>query len=265
MKSSSNSDRAVPSALIIDHLGFSRHGRSIFSDLSLSFQGGEFVGLLGANGAGKSTLLKTLAGFIRPSSGGVSLFDRALTSLSPRQIARYIAYVPQQTQFSFPYTVRRIVEMGTLPHHHSGTASYAMSQAIEDGMACMGLKALSNRKVTMLSGGERQRVMIARAFAQHTPILLLDEPMTGLDYGFQLRLMALLKHCCTEGRLVIMTSHRPEELFNQVNRVLILDEGQITDDGFPESTLTAARLSRLYNVPLHEWDHHGGRGFQLDE
>lgn len=264
MKSSFD-NRAVSSSLTIDHLSFSRHGRPIFSDLSLSFQAGEFVGLLGANGAGKSTLLRTLAGFIPPSSGSISLFDRKLISLSPKEIARHIAYVPQQTQFSFPYTVQRIVEMGALPHQYTETTSCAKQQAIKEGMACMGLDALANRKVTMLSGGERQRVVIARAFAQQTPILLLDEPMTGLDYGFQLRLLALLKQSCAKGRLVIMTSHRPEELFNQINRALILDEGQITDDGLPEQVLTAARLSRLYNVPLQEWDHRGGRAFQLEE
>jgi len=265
MKLSFNDHHAVSSPLAIDHLSFSRHGRSIFNDLSLSFQAGEFVGLLGANGAGKSTLLRTLAGFISPSSGDVSLFDNTITSLSSGEIARYVAYVPQQVQFSFPYTVQRIVEMGTFPYQYDGATSYAKRQAIKNGLACMGLEAMSNRKVTTLSGGERQRVVIARAFAQQTPILLLDEPMTGLDYGFQLRLLALLKQSCAEGRLVIMTSHRPEELFNQANRVLILDEGQITDDGSAESTLTAARLSRLYNVSLHEWNHQGGRNFQLDE
>lgn len=108
-------------------------------------------------------------------------------------------------------------------------------------------------------------MVLARALAQEAKALLLDEPMTGLDYGHQLRLMSLLGEFAAEERLILLTSHRPEELFAPASRVLVLDDGHIVADGLPQNVVTAEHMSRLYGVSLKQVDHEGSRFFTMEK
>lgn len=153
-----------------------------------------------------------------------------------------------------------MVELGRVPYSGlTGRLSWEDRLAVDAALERMGLSGFADRPVTELSGGERQRVVLARAIAQDAQGLLLDEPMTGLDYGYQLRLMALLADLAREGRLVMLTSHRPEELYVRASRVLVLDHGRIDADGPPQDVVTAQRMSALYGVPLTQTDHAGNR------
>ena len=250
--------------LCCEGLTFCQPGRKrpVLEEIDLALEPGELVGLLGLNGAGKSTLLRLLMGFVMPTAGEVLLEGRALREWSASAIARRLAYVPQSHVASFPYTVRRMVELGRVPYAGlTGRLGAADRVAVEAALERMGLEALAGRPVTELSGGERQRVVLARAIAQDARGLLLDEPMTGLDYGHQIRLIALLHDLAREGRLVMLTSHRPEELYVRASRVLILDHGRIEADGPPQDVVTAQRMSALYGVPLRQMDHAGNRFF----
>ncbi|MFT8952048.1 MAG: ABC transporter ATP-binding protein [Gluconobacter sp.] len=244
-----------------------RSSRSVvLNDVSLTFRRGELIGLLGLNGAGKSTLLRILMGLLKPTSGEVYLEGTLLSSLRPLDVARRLAYVPQAHAMTFPYTVRRMVELGRIPHHGvAGRLGAEDRLRVDQAMGRLGLLALAERPVTELSGGEKQRVVLARALAQEAVGLLLDEPMSGLDYGHQLRLMSLLAELAAEGHLILLASHRPEEFFSAGHRALILEEAQIVADGPPELIVTAERMSRLYGVPLAQIDHAGKRFFHREE
>ncbi|EHH68844.1 ABC transporter ATP-binding protein [Gluconobacter morbifer] len=237
-------------------LGLVRPGRpAVLSGIGLTLDCGELVGLLGLNGAGKSTLMRLLAGLMRPTTGEVWLEGKDMRRISRTAVARRLAYVPQSHAAMFPFSVRRMVELGRLPY--SGLYSRlaeADHMAVDRALDRLGLHDLADRSVMELSGGERQRVVLARALAQETRALLLDEPMTGLDYGHQLRLMELLGELAVEGRLILLTSHRPEELYAQASRILILDDGRISADGAPADVVTAAGMSALYDVSLSQVD-----------
>lgn len=244
-----------------------RLGRpAVLDGITLTFRRGELVGLLGLNGAGKSTLLRILMGLLKPTSGTVHLEGRLLPSFRSTDVARRLAYVPQAHAAVFPYTVRRMVELGRVPYHGiAGRLGPDDQRKVDAALERLGLCALADRPVTELSGGERQRVVLARALAQEAVGLLLDEPMTGLDYGHQVRLMGLLAELASEGHLVFLTSHRPEEFFSSGSRALVLDGGHIVADGPPEQIVTAERMSRLYGVPLAQIDHAGKRFFHHEE
>ncbi|MEJ5156364.1 ABC transporter ATP-binding protein [Gluconobacter wancherniae] len=245
-----------------------RRGRcgTVLDNVSVSLRAGELVGLLGLNGAGKSTLLRILLGLLKPDRGHVLLEGKPLGAYSASSVAQQLAYVPQSHTAAFPYSVRRMVELGRVPHTGLGSALRAEDHAaVDHAMARLGLQEMAERPVTQLSGGERQRVVLARALAQEAKALLLDEPMTGLDYGHQLRLMSLLGEFAAEGRLILLTSHRPEELFAPASRVLVLDNGHIVADGLPQNVVTAEHMSRLYGVSLKQVDHEGSRFFTMEK
>lgn len=239
-----------------------RRAQSVLEDISLSLMPGEFVGILGRNGAGKSTLLRIMAGLVMPSNGEVRLKGQPMDGLSPREIARTLAYVPQQKSDHFAYQVRELVAMGRVPHRGVLTRlNDEDNHLVDEALSRLDIAALAQRPVTSLSGGERQRVNIARALVQQAELLLLDEPMAGLDPGSQSRLLKLLDSLASEGRTIVMTSHYPEELFAHASRALILDQKGVLADGSPDDVIDAERMSTLYQVALGQVDDEGRRFF----
>ncbi len=236
--------------------------RVILQDISLTLNPGDNVALLGANGAGKSTLLRLLLGLIRPASGQVYLGSQPLSALSRRAIAQQLAYVPQSHVPSFPYTVEHIIAQGRLPVTGLGRApGTADVEAVSHAMAQLGIEALHGRLYTELSGGERQLVLIARALVQQARIIVLDEPITGLDFGHQLRLLALLKRLAEQGLCVLSSSHRPEQALAASNRVLVLHDGRLIADAAPHAVIDSTLMQRLYNVSVRQIDTEGQRFF----
>ena len=241
------------SAAVIEARGLSfRLGdRQVLRDVSLALKPGDCAALLGANGAGKTTLLRALLGFVRPDRGEVLLDGRPLAAHGRRAIAGRIAYVPQAHVPSFPYTVREIVAMARGPASGWGPVRTAEDEAaISGALARLGLTAFAERSYAGLSGGERQAVMIARALAQGSQILLMDEPTASLDLGQQARLMALLAELAAEGRAILMSTHQPELALRGFNRAVLLHDGEVLGDGEPRSVLTSEALSRLYAIQV---------------
>lgn len=245
-----------------DQLSFRIGARQVLDDISLSIHAGDNIALLGANGAGKSTLLRLLLGLLEPATGQVLLDDQPLPRLSRRDIARQIAYVPQTHVPSFPFSVAQIVAQGRLPVTGLGHApGIADEEAVKNALIELDIEHLYARAYTELSGGERQLVLIARAMVQRARLIILDEPVTGLDYGHQLRLLALLQRLAQQGLCILSSSHRPEQALACANRVLVLHEGRLIADGVPHDVIDSDLMGRLYHVAVRQIDTHGHRFF----
>ncbi|WP_414449314.1 ABC transporter ATP-binding protein [Burkholderia sp. 22PA0099] len=261
--SAPNAHPRAAASLACEGLRFRRGAASVLDGIDLHLRGGELVALLGVNGAGKSTLLRLLFGAARPAAGRVLLDGTPLAHQRRRDIARRIAYVPQHHVPALPHTVEQIVALGRLPH--TGLRQRlrgADRDAIDTALERMQVAALADRDYAALSGGERQRVLLARALAQDAPILLMDEPLTGLDYGHQLRLHALLADLAREGYAILHTTHRPDDACHAATRVVVLDRGRLAADGAPHDVLDATAIGALYGTPVEQFDIAGSRFFR---
>lgn len=247
-------------ALAGEDLAFERKDRKILNGVSLKIAAGEIVSLLGANGSGKTTLLRLLMGFLAPSRGKVFLDGDPLDRLGRRAIAKKIAYVAQIHAAPFPYLVRDVVMLGRLPQKSWFAAMQDRDvNIVEDILARLSIAHLAERPYTEISGGERQLALLGRALAQGGEILVLDEPMTGLDYGAQLRLIALLRGLAAEGRGIVMSTHYPEHAHWASDRVALLEGGRVGAQGPPADVLDAAAIERLYRVKVDMLESASGR------
>jgi len=248
--------------LSVENLSYSLPQRTLLSDISFGLQAGECVALLGANGAGKSTLLRLLLRLITPASGHIQVAGSALATMKRREIARHIAYVPQHHQPHFPFTAWQVVMQGRLPvnglaRRPSARDISRVEQAFEDN----DIAHLASRIYTQLSGGERQRVLITRALVQDTPVILLDEPVNGLDYGHQLHLLTQLKNLASQGYTLLMITHQPEHALMAASRALVLHESRLIADGVPSDVVDSALLSRIYQAKVQQIDLNNGSRF----
>jgi iron complex transport system ATP-binding protein len=207
--------------------------------------------LLGPNGSGKTTLIRVLAGVVRPIEGGVHLGGTPLRNLSRSAVARQCAYLPQQTSTDFEITVEDAVALGRYPHLGSwGAMGKADYDVVAWAMERVGLTSLRQRTVPTLSGGERQRVFIARALAQEAPILLLDEPISSLDVGRQLELMALLTDLHDEGRTVLAALHDLRPALEFFPHALLLNAGQLTATGPTDQVMFGPALEAAFGIEV---------------
>ncbi|MDY0309734.1 MAG: ABC transporter ATP-binding protein [Castellaniella sp.] len=240
---------------------FAYRGRPVLAGADLSVAQGELVCLLGGNGAGKSTLLKIMLGLLQPAQGTVRIGERSLSSMSRRETARHVAYVPQVHAAPFPYTVRDVVSMGRLSSRGLLHAPDRVDRSVvERVLDLMDISRLADRVYTEISGGERQLTLIARALAQEAALLIMDEPLAGLDYGHQVRLLARLEGLAAKGYGVLMTTHDPGQTLTSCRRVALLDKGRIIGDGPPAEVMTPAALMMLYGVAVDLLRDAQGRG-----
>jgi iron complex transport system ATP-binding protein len=234
-----------------EQVAFGYSKKMVLSNVSLTIRPGEVVSLLGPNGSGKTTLLKIMLGLYRPEKGAVYLDDRPVPSYSLRELARRMAYVPQSHRLSFAYRVLDMVLMGRTPHK-----SFFSSYTSEDeDIAVRVLERLSiidlkDRCYTEISGGERQLTLVGRALAQGAETLVMDEPLNGLDYGNQIRLLEQIARLSREGYTFIQSTHFPDHALWFADRVVMMQNGAILADGKPEEVMSEDRLGSLYNAAI---------------
>jgi iron complex transport system ATP-binding protein len=231
----------------------------VVDGVSVRLAEGTLTGILGPNGSGKTTLLRLLSGTRRPTSGRVLLGDRALSSLSRREVAQQIAVVPQETQLAFEYSAIEIVLMGRHPHLGLFTVEGPGDLRIaHEAMASTGTIALADRPFDQLSGGEKQRVVIAAALAQSARLLLLDEPTASLDLGYQLEVSSLLQTLNRERGVTMAISTHDLNLAASICRELILmRDGRVIAAGATADVLTPENVRRLYEVEADVHVHEG--------
>jgi iron complex transport system ATP-binding protein len=234
--------------------------RLVLSRVSLAVGRGELVGILGPNGSGKTTLLKLLGGSLSPTSGTVSLDDRPLSEWPRREVARRVAFVPQETHAAFDFTVLDIVLMGRFPHLGAfaleGPEDLAISRR---ALEATGTAEFETRPFATLSGGEKQRVVIASALAQSPELLMLDEPTASLDVGHQLEVQALLRRLNRDGVTMVLSTHDLNLAAALCHRLVLLREGQVLSAGPTNEVLTPAAIRTLYGVDA-DVEHHRRAG-----
>jgi len=189
----------------LDAVSFRYGSQPALQDVSLGVCCGDIVGVVGPNGAGKTTLVKLLGGLLRGWQGEIRFEGAPLERWKRRDVARRVAYVPQQTHLAFPYTVRDVVLMGRLPHQNGRFFESARDlEEVERALSLTDCRHLAGRSFNSLSGGERQLVILASALAQEPQVLLLDEPTVFLDLKHQLAIARILSDLHRDRRLTLV-------------------------------------------------------------
>jgi iron complex transport system ATP-binding protein len=230
----------------------------VLDGLTFEVDAGEILGIVGPNGSGKTSLLKLLAKVLRPRAGAMALFGRDLGTMPQIEVARTVAFVPQESPQVFPFTVMETVLMGRYPHHHGATwsAGFGWESAedlliAEQAMQSTDLTRLASRSVMDLSVGERQRCMIARALAQAPQVLLLDEPTAFLDLQHQIEICAIVRRLKEErGLTVVLVSHDLNLASQYCDRILMLKAGALFRLGTPHEVIGADVLRAVYGCDV---------------
>lgn len=196
-------------AITTNRLTVGYRGHRVVEDISLSLPCGRLVCLLGPNGAGKSTLLRTLCGFQPPIEGTVTISGSDITTMSAAEVARLVSVVLTDRPPTPSLTVAEMVGMGRAPYTGFwGRLSDDDRRLVSEAMQTVGIDSLATRRMGRLSDGERQKVMIAKALAQHTPVIVLDEPTAFLDYPSKVAVMKTLARLAhDEGKTILMSTH----------------------------------------------------------
>lgn len=247
--------------LIAEGLFFSRQGRPILRDLRLTLAPGRLVVVAGPNGVGKTTLIRLLLGLLPLDAGTIRLDGRDLADFTRHELARAVAYVPQGGLPSFPLTVFEAVLLGRRPHLAWRPATTDLEYCAM-ALCRLGLDDLADRDLTALSGGQFQKVLIARALAQETASLFLDEPTASLDLRHQLEVLELLRGLARkEGKAVLASLHDINLARRFADDVLLLEPGRVHGFGPPETVLTEASLRQVYGVDMKCLQGDGLTGF----
>jgi iron complex transport system ATP-binding protein len=226
-----------------------RGGRLVLNDVSLQAHSGEFVAIIGPNGAGKSTLLAVLAGLLKPDSGKVRLDGTALGGIAGRKLAQQRAYLPQNPRCEWPIDVERLVALGLTPTLPAvGRLPAAFAARISAALEACDLLQHRFQPATTLSGGELTRAMLARALVGDPDVLIVDEPISGLDPRHALDTAERLRKLAGLGKLVIASVHDLTLAGRYASRVFALKDGSVQGDGPADSTLTPELIRRAFDV-----------------
>ena len=242
--------------LELDAVGFrypARDDGDVLTGVSLRFHAGTLVCLVGPNGAGKSTLLRIAAGILAPLAGRATLDGNPVHDLPRRDLARALAYVPQEFSPAFPFRVAELVLMGRYPHRGFGRFESADDLALaQRAMEDADVWPLRERRFDTLSGGERRRVLLAQAFCQATPLLLLDEPTAALDPAHAIAVLTTLrKDSAGRGTTTVVVTHDLNLAARFADRGVVLAGGRAVADGPPREVLPGAAARAAFGVGMH--------------
>lgn len=238
----------------IKNLAISFNEKQILKSISLSINEGDFLSIIGPNGAGKSTLLKCICGLQNSWSGEILLGDKMVQKYSAKERAKVLSYVPQSIQNSLPFSVYDFVAMGLYPHLSPFSILRSNEHAqIKNALESVNMLQFRDRKMDTLSGGERQMVMIAAALVQGGKTLILDEPISFLDYKHQVEVMQILQRLNKEQSLTIITvNHDLHSALNFSTKIVAIKNGKIFKAGKPADFQNEAVLNEIYETPFRK-------------
>lgn len=246
--------------LNVKNISFAYQDKNIFEDISFSIDKGDVLTILGSNGTGKTTLIKCLNGLNKINNGDIYIRDQNIDTLSYREVSKFMGYIPQSHDATFPFTVFDVVVMGRAPYLSLNNLPKEKDSGIAlKSLKTLGIEHLKDKEYTNLSGGERQLVFLARVITQQPDVLLLDEPTSHLDFGNQVRLLEILGELAKAGLSVIMSSHFPDHTFLSSNKVAIMKDGSFIDFGTPNEVVTEENLKKVYNLDVKLLDLDDGR------
>lgn len=229
--------------LELDNLSVLRGQCPVVDSVSAQVGAGELIGLIGPNGAGKTSLMRGALGLI--AARGRS----SLAGLDPMARARSAAWLPQAREIAWGLSVAELVALGRLPHGRDTQGAGAA--AVGEALRRMGLETYRDRTATHLSGGEQARVLIARALAQESPLILADEPNAGLDPAAQIATMEVFEAHARAGGAVVTSLHDLGLAARHCTRLWVMDRGRLVADGKPEEVLTEELLAEVFHIRAH--------------
>ncbi len=236
--------------IALQHIQVSFGNRRILDDINVGIAEGRITAVMGPNGCGKTTLLRCIGGLLEPHSGQVLIDDKPVQDYSARALAQKMAFVRQHAQTDFDFSAFETVLMGRNPYQKRlQNESQADWDIVEQCMRQTNTWHLRFSKPDQMSGGELQRVMIARALAQQTPVLLLDEPVSSLDIAHQLEIMHLLREAREKTILIVI--HDLNLALQFCDDLLLFHEGRLLYHGAVADGLTPENIRTVYGVPSH--------------
>ncbi|MCL2063909.1 MAG: ABC transporter ATP-binding protein [Candidatus Cloacimonetes bacterium] len=224
----------------------------VLNQVSLDVNKGDFVFILGPNGAGKSTLLKSINGILKTKKGNIFIHQKPIGEYSEIEIARQIAYIPQELNMQFDYTVYEFILMARFPWlSYWGHYQNKDHVIVEKYLDLMGLQLFKDRLFNQLSGGEKQRVLIARALVQETEYILMDESLSFLDINHQIEILILLKNInLSENKTIIMVSHNLNLAAEFADKLIFLKNGTIFAQGSVAEVYNEEILSNIFDTKI---------------
>ena len=238
--------------LQVKKLSVHYNGKLILQDISFHLPAGKIFGLIGPNGSGKTTLIRAISGVIPIQAGDILFKKESINNLTPSKRAKFIAVVPQTRIIPPGFTTRKIVLMGRTPHlNWLGSISKEDEDIAQEAMQQTNTIQLADNFTKELSSGEQQRVILARALAQSTPLLLLDEPTTHLDLRYQVKFLKLIKNSVKKNKLTVLIAlHDLNQASHFCEQIILLSSGRIYAIGAPSKIITTKILGEVYQYPL---------------
>ncbi|SDC18260.1 iron/zinc/copper transport system ATP-binding protein [Pelagirhabdus alkalitolerans] len=231
-------------AIEVDHLSVSYYGKTVLDDVSFEAETAQLIGIIGPNGAGKSTMIKAIMGMIPTNQGNVRVLGNRVD-----QVRKQIAYVPQRSMidFDFPVLVEDVVVMGRYPHlKWWQRPSKKDREKASDSLRAVGMEDYGKRQIGELSGGQQQRVFLARALAQESDVLFLDEPFAGIDVTSEEIIIHLLRQLKAEGKTIFVVHHDLSKVETYFDTLMMLNRTLI-GYGKTNEVFTPDRVSETYD------------------
>jgi iron complex transport system ATP-binding protein len=223
----------------------------VLKDFSIGIQPGSVTAILGPNGTGKTTMLMLSLGWLIPDKGEICLLESSIATMNRQELGQKIGLVPQFEHLSFDFTLLEYVVLGRAPYLRPlQSPSPEDFEIAQSALKRVGMEKYSHKQVQELSGGEKQLVLLARALAQDTNILLLDEPTSHLDIKNKSRLLKILKELIAEGKTIILTTHEPDVASMIATDLILVKEGQVLKHGKIDQVMTTENLSEVYSLEV---------------
>ncbi len=235
----------------VTNFSLAYQGKKLLENLSFSAEKGELVAILGQNGVGKTSLFKAILGIHKEYQGSITIDGISVPSLSPKERAKKMAYVPQDTGAHFSFSVFDVVLMGCVSRLSLGASPSLEDQEMALGiMEELGILPLQEMPLPQLSGGERQLVFLARALVQNAEVVLLDEPTASLDLANQERVLQAISKLSQQGYTVLYTTHSPEQAYRNSHRILLLPRQGEAKLDTPQNLIQPETMSALYQIDM---------------